>query len=328
MITKIKNKIYALVFWQTRIGEFFNKMHDLRLFYKYSFDHNHIKDKTNFDFYLTKQYHIIEKGLALPQPRLEFGQEVIRNLIKKGTEYYTVYGETELIKSVSACLKEYLNFNTENNIDTTNQYYTKIKDFIKMVQPNDLGGTKKISKKDINNAINFDFELFLQTRTSVRNFSTKNIDLTIIKKSINQAKLAPSVCNRQGWKAHVYTDLAKIKTLLNLQNGNRGFTSSINKLIIITGNLKAFTKLESNQIYVDGGLFSMNVLLALHANGLGTIALNTCLPYVTENKIKDIAEIEKFEKLIMMIAVGHIKDDFKVALSNRKDINLIYKEHI
>ncbi|HIE46075.1 MAG TPA: nitroreductase family protein [Flavobacteriaceae bacterium] len=327
MITRIKNKIHALVFWQTRIGELFNKMYDLRLFYKYSFDKNHLKNQGRIEHYLTKQYHIIEKGLALPKPRPEFGKDVISNLVIKSTEYYHEYGKSKLIESISACLNEYLIFNKKNNIETNNKYYTNIKKFVTMVKPNKLGGTKIITKQDINKAIDFDFEVFLRTRTSIRDFSDKNVDINQLKEVINLAKLAPSVCNRQGWKAHVYNNSLLIKELLTLQNGNRGFTDSVNKLIIITGNTKAFTKLESNQIYIDGGIFSMNVLLSLHSAGLGAVALNTCLPYTIEKKVKKTGNIKDFEKLIMMIAVGEIKDNFKVAVSNRKHIDSIYKAH-
>lgn len=327
MINRIKNKIHAMLFWQTNVGELINKIYDLNLFYKYSFDQSHLESKEKFEYYLTKQYHIIEKGLSLPKPKLEFGQKVILNLMNESYRYYKIYGTSELLTSISSCLKEYLNFNKINNVNTNTDYYKNIKEFIHTIKPNELGGTKEITKKDIMQSINFDFEQFLRMRTSVRDFSDKQVELNSIIETMALAKLAPSVCNRQGWKAHIYSDSALINQLLTLQNGNRGFTQSINKLLIIVGDMRAFTKLESNQIYIDGGIFSMNILLSLHSKGLGAVALNTCLPYTIEKKVKKVAEIEEYEKLIMMIAVGNIKDDFKVAISNRKDTDQVYQIH-
>ena len=327
MINRIKNKIHALVFWQTNLGEFVNKIYDLNLFYKYSFDQKHLETKEKFEYYLTKQYHIIEKGLALPEPRLGFGKETIVNLINKSTKYYENYGISELLTSISSCLSEYLDFHKINSINIESDYYTNIREFIDKVQPNKLGGTKEMTKKNILKSIDFDFENFLRTRTSVRDFSEKEVELNSIIDAMSLAKLAPSVCNRQGWKAHVYSDTALINQLLTLQNGNRGFTESINKLLIIVGDMRSFTKLESNQIYIDGGIFSMNVLLSLHSKGLGAIALNTCLPYTIEKKVKKLAGLQEYEKLIMMIAVGNIKNDFKVAMSNRKDTNQVFQLH-
>lgn len=327
MINRIKNKIHALVFWQTSVGELVNKIYDLKLFYKYSFDQNHLETKEKFEYYLTKQYHIIEKGLSLPKPRLEFAQKTILNLINKSTRYHEIYGTSELLTSISSCLNEYLNFNKINNVNTDTDYYNSIREFIDKVKPNNLGGTKEITKKDILKSIDFDFEKFLGTRTSVRDFTDKEVELNQIIEVINLAKLSPSVCNRQGWNVHVYSDPTLINQLLILQNGNRGFTESINKLLIIVGDMRSFTKLESNQIYIDGGMFSMNILLSLHAKGLGAVALNTCMPYTTEKKVKELAELQEYEKLIMMIAVGNIKDNFKVAMSNRKDTNQVYQLH-
>ena len=327
MINRIKNKMHALVFWETSLGEFVNKIYDLTLFYKYSFDQNHLESKEKFEYYLTKQYHIIEKGLSLPEPRLEFAQKIIHNLINESSKYYEMYGTSELLTSISSCLNEYLNFNKINNVNTDTDYYKNIREFIDKVKPNKLGGTKEITKKDIMQSIDFDFEKFLRTRTSVRDFSDKEVEVNSIIEAISLAKLAPSVCNRQGWKAHVYSDPTLINQLLILQNGNRGFTESINKLLIIVGDMRSFTKLESNQIYIDGGIFSMNILLSLHSKGLGAIALNTCLPFTTEKKVKKLAELQEYEKLITMIAVGNIKSNFKVAMSNRKDTIHVYQVH-
>ena len=108
-----------------------------------------------------------------------------------------------------------------------------------------------------------------------------------------------------------------------LQNGNNGFTDSINKVLLITTDTKKFTKLESNQVFVDGGLFSMNLLLSLHSLGVASCCLNTCLPYVDEEKMKIVGEIPSSERLIMMIGIGKYKDSFEVAISDRiqsKDI--------
>jgi nitroreductase len=112
-----------------------------------------------------------------------------------------------------------------------------------------------------------------------------------------------------------------------LQGGNNGFTESINKLIIVTTDTKSFTKLESNQVYVDGGLFSMSLILALHSLGLGACCLNTCFPYTTEKKVKLVGDISENEKLIMMIGIGNLKDFYKVAISNKKQLSELLEIH-
>nr|WP_244962219.1 nitroreductase family protein [Algibacter amylolyticus] len=169
------------------------------------------------------------------------------------------------------------------------------------------------------------FESFVKSRFSIRDFSSEDVDVETIKRAVNIAKHAPSVCNRQSWKAHVYTKEEQILSLLKIQGGNNGFTKSINKLIIVTTNIKAFTTLENNQIFIDGGLFSMNLVLALHSQGIGACCLNTCFPFTSEKNVKSVGNIDANERLIMMIGIGNIKDNYKVAISKKKDLNEIIK---
>jgi nitroreductase len=116
---------------------------------------------------------------------------------------------------------------------------------------------------------------------------------------------------------HYYENEEDKKQLLKLQNGNSGFSESINKLLIITTDTKNFTKLEGNQVFIDGGMFAMSLVYALHAEGIASCCLNTCVPYVDEKKIKRIGNIPTSERLIMMVGIGKYKENFKVAISNR-----------
>jgi hypothetical protein len=52
---------------------------------------------------------------------------------------------------------------------------------------------------------------------------------------------------------HYYKDRDIKNSLLKLQGGNGGFTDSINQLLIVTSEVRRFIKLESYQVYVDGG---------------------------------------------------------------------------
>ncbi|MCF8273425.1 MAG: nitroreductase family protein [Flavobacteriaceae bacterium] len=328
IIDKIKSKIHALIFWQSPIGDFANKMYDLKLFYKYSFKKSYTKSKESEIAYLTKQYHIVEKGLALPNPRLGFGKEKINLLLKKSIEYKEKYGEDQLVQSIKNCLSEYLEFNKLNNVKIESEYFESISKFTGSNQ-NQIkeGGTKLINKEDLKNITNINFENFVKSRFSIRDYDHTDVDLEIIKNAVDIAKHAPSVCNRQSWRAHVYKEKDQILPMLKIQGGNNGFTDSINKLIIITTDTKAFTTLESNQLYIDGGLFSMNLVLSLHSKGIGSCCLNTCFPFTSEKKVKKIGEIPNNEKIIMMVGVGNLKSNYKVAISKKKALTEIIRIH-
>lgn len=324
----ISKKLYALIFWRTPIGEALNKIYDLKIHFKYAFKLNNNQKKEQLKAYLQKQFHVIEKGMALPEPRPGFGKQKINDIIRNAKLYISNFGQDEMIFSLLATLSEYLLFNEQKKENLDTSFYKNIEDFINTNKyDKKIGGTKIVSKQDIQEAIKIDYKSFVHSRNSVRDFSDKNIPEQLIIDAVEIAKYAPSVCNRQGWKVHLYQDKEKRKNLLNLQNGNRGFTDSINKLIIITGNTPDFTKYEANQIFIDGGIFAMSLIMALHSKGIGSIALNTDIPYVIERNMKKEADIPVQERLIMYLGIGMLKDKYKVAISKRKNINEILNIH-
>jgi len=323
MLQKIKAKLYALFFWQTNFGELLNKGYDLKVFLTNSFSENKLKSKESYQAYLTKQYHIIEKGLALPKPRRNFGKPKIVMLINKAITYKNKYGEDMLIKNIKETLTQYLERNPDIQ-QTDTQFYQLISAFVKDSKASNKGGVKKITKKEIELATAIDFETFIKTRSSVRNYATDEVLDEEVHKAIELARFTPSVCNRQSWKVHYYKDELIKKELLKLQNGNNGFSESINKLIIVTTDTKKFTKLEGNQVFIDGGMFAMSLVLALHAQGIASCCLNTCLPYVDEKKIKKLGTIPNSERLIMMIGIGKYKEAFEVAISKKIPVEDIF----
>ena len=322
---KIKAKIYALIFWQTGLGEILNKINDLKIFYKFSFTEENLKDEINFKAYLTKQYHIVEKGMALPNPRYGFGKAKITTLVEKATTFQNRYGNKFPIPNIKSTLADYLQRNI--NIRTEDPaYYKLIFEYI-AAAPQENGGVKSLMLSEMREYINIDFESFTKLRTSVRNFSDDKVTNQEVFQAVNIARNTPSVCNRQSWKVHSYTESVLKRKLLKMQNGNNGFTDSIHTLLIVTTDTKKFTRHESNQIFVDGGLFSMNLLLSLHSLGIGSCSLNTCFPFVIENEIKRIADISESERLVMMIGIGKYKEEFLVAISDKLPVDEILVMH-
>lgn len=333
MFNILKRKISSFVLNRSPIGDFLNGVYDTHHHRTYSFREKELGfDKAHLKYYLTKHYHIIEKGLALPEPRYGFGQPKILDVIHKAKIYQKNYGNDKLIKSIKKTLSEYLIFHEKNSYSLPKDFYDEIQLFIndetdKTIKSIAEGGLKIKTKE---NSTNIDFEqfkCFVKSRSSVRDFSDEEVPLEVVQSIVDASKSAPSVCNRQAWKVHYYSDKSKIQEILSYQNGNLGFREVVNKLIIITADTKGFTKNEHNQIFIDGGLFAQNILLSIHAAGLGACPLNTCYNFYRENKVKVISNIPKNERLIMMIAIGSLKDNYTVAYSPRNPIEDILIQH-
>jgi nitroreductase len=117
--------------------------------------------------------------------------------------------------------------------------------------------------------------------------------------------------------------------LLSLQGGSRGFSEKVYNLMVISNDLNSWVgRGERNQCYVDGGLFAMNLLLSVHAHGIGACPLNFSKTYFSERAFKKIADIPSNERVIMLIALGFSSDKNTVAAcSTRLAIDQVFKFH-
>lgn len=309
-----------LVEWLTAVRSF--NLHARNSFSERSPD----QDIEQLRYYLIKHCHIVEKGMALPKPRDAFGQPKIKVLIAR-TKIYESLGGQEVGQIVRDTLRQYRELHSGKEELFGPGFIDELDAFINIADSKGKGGLKWLNKKQWDNWSVEKFNEFLSFRHSVRDFDNTPVEPILLKSAIAASLKAPSVCNRQGWFIHYYDDKSKMKELLSYQNGNAGFTECIDKLIIVTGNLKAFTRHEHNQLFVDGGLVSMNLMLAIHSAGLGSCPLNTCMPYTKEKSLMLAAGIPENERLIMMIAVGNLKDKFSVAQSEKYGLNDVLIQH-
>lgn len=299
---------------------------DYKKYREYSYSFSTEKEKRHYESDLIFYYHKIEKGLSLPEPRIGFGQENIKYMVKLLEEYVNKYGWDDISSISLNTLYQYYYFNKDNNLEL-NDLFSKI-EVLKASMPNNIdlgvGGTIEVSKDEIDNSM-IDFKRFAFSRYSIRNFAPGEVSQELINEAVEIAQKTPSVCNRQTSKVYVYSGEEKEK-VLKYQNGNAGFGHLSDKILIVTSDLKDFRgSHERNQAYIDGGMYSMSIIYALHSLGLGTCALNLSITNAREEELKKVAKIPGSEVLIMMIAVGHIPDKLKVAWSPRRDVKEVLK---
>lgn len=278
-------------------------------------------DQSSLKSFIIREYHAIEKGLALPDPRPGFGKKRILELINKVEFYIQTYSIDLVVQNTISALIEYLHFNQQKNYEDEliNKRINSLLTNKNLDNKNKRGGTKIIFKKDIIDSIDFNFGKFVRTRYSIRDFSSVPINNNDILDAIEIARFTPSACNRQPWNVHFIPkeNSEFIKIVLSLQNGNKGFTESISSLLIITGRISSFFINERNQVYIDCGMFAMSLVYALHSKGIGTCCLNTSFNYKKDKNFRKKLNLNKDEIPIMLIAIGGLKDKFKVAYSDR-----------
>ena len=303
-----------------------NYNYDFKRYLKYS---SSVADdkRVKLEAQITAKYHVLEKGLSMPEPRFGFGKDRVRLLISL-LERYIASGynvETTQIQAAIQVLQKYFEFNKSVKDDYTLRLKNKADNLLKdrKVEGN-IGGTVLINKEDFLAKTQENFKEFAYSRHSVRNFSGESVDLDLLLDSIKIAQRTPSVCNRQSSKVYIIKEKEKVKEALSYQNGNRGFGHLIDKVLIVTSDLNAFKGLiERNQSFVDGGMFSMSLLYALHYQGLGACALNWSVGKGRDSQLRSALGIRESENIMMMIGVGHLPDQLRVPLSKRKDIEEI-----
>lgn len=309
------------------VYEVISAAHSFCLHMRYSFGlRGPVKDKEAYKYFLVKSYHIVEKGLALPAPRKCFGVKKLLKLIKFTEQYVNMFGVDQLVLDILSALEEYKNYHI--SIECADCEVIPEIGRIKILIDNarssgkGKGGVKRITTQPRKTLT---FEELMRSRCSVRDFSEDALSAQEALKLVSISKYTPSVCNRQGWKAYAYDNQKKIQELLLFQNGNTGF-GKFPVLLLLVGKVRAFSRFEHNQLFIDGGMFSMSVLLALEAAGLASCPLNLAITFEVERQLKKAAGIPPEERPIMMIAVGKRRSDFLVAASPRFNDEDIFVE--
>ena len=303
--------------------------YDLKRFYKYASNQGVKDSEEKYIGHIVKRYHVIEKGLTMPSPRLGFGKEVVLDLINLCNQYIDIYGTTNIqLHNAIAVLLAYIEFHKDKSFTIAENIVTAIKLLSQRVNNSDVLPQQQIhiTKEEYFNDINKSFEAFSNSRKSVRNYASKDLPIEKILKAIELARNTPTSCNRQSNRIYIYTNQQKIQEILKLQGGSRGFFELANKLIIITNELGVYESTrERKQGYIDGGIYTMNLLYALHYNRVACCVLNCCNSKGNDIKIRNKANIKETEELIVMIACGEAIENFEIASSPRIPIQNFIK---
>ncbi len=294
----------------------------------------YLKTQTNIEAQIIKSYHAYEKGLAMPEFRA-FGIARLPTFVYLLEKYVKNGGSKSNIHYLSAILvlKTYVERHADAGIDVSGFIP------INLLSDNNtklateeypvVGGVELVSSEKLFSCCDDIFSRFCSSRRSTRDFdSTKPVCDKLLRAAIEIAKTTPSVCNRQSWKVHSYHNRKTIDVLLNFQNGNIGFGHRIPCLLFVTVDLQCFDGvIERNQPWIDGGMFSMTLILALHHLKLGAVPLNWCVPPTSDKSIRSIARIPEPESIVMLIGVGYPIDEAMVPLSQRRETTEIYFCH-
>lgn len=282
---------------------------------------------------ITMFYHQIEKGLSLSEPRPGFGMTVIPRLLDMVEAYVARYGYEMPATTAIGVLREYIQFNDRVGFDVpyVKERVRSILDKSEMARAGFSsweGGVISIRKSELEKLQSVDFEGFFKSRYSIRNFAGGEIPVDDLRRVIEISQKTPSVCNRQSVRVHAYRDRNKIDQILAIQSGSRGFGDQSTTVMVVTSELQSFVDVgERYQGWIDGGMFSMSICLALHHLGYGSCCLNWSKEKHTDKALRELLGLSPSELIIMVIAAGTLPEQLSVACSPRPGVDAVLSIH-
>lgn len=267
---------------------------------------------------ITRLYHTIEKGLSYEAYRAGFGEKNIQDLLSAMESYIdSGYDEKAFFyETALSTLKLYVEknkaFGCENPV--LEKRINRLKGCA-----NDFGGTIDFEPLPEEKVKSLGFADFIRNRHSIRHFSTDSVSLDSVKNVIDLAQFTPSACNRQGWRTRVIAEKKLIADVLKWQNGNRGFGHELDKLLLVTADIRYFNRdRETFQPFIDGGMYAANILNALHYEHIGSIPLSASLTVEQEQHVRKLLKLEKAEVLILFIGIGSYPKMCRTTRSERR----------
>lgn len=286
--------------------------------HKYYYDLNKRK---NALYCLRRNLHRIEKGISHNNPKPVFGINYIEETIKAFEIEANRNKDQKTLNWATGVLKLYF-----DKVDNNNKIISGCKK--KFENALSDGFTYNLNYHTVadskrNNKPNLEFvKKLLESRKSIRWFSNKKVEQDILIKVAELANSAPSACNRQPIKIHIYDNPETIFQISSLPLGATTFYKNVPVFILFIGSLDAyFSERDRHTIYVDGGLLAMNFMLALEAHGLSSCPINWPDIASKNKKLARIIGLEDYEKCVMCLAVGYADENQIIPLSIRKTVS-------
>lgn len=282
---------------------------------------------------IIRNVHSIEKGMCIDNPRMEYGKSKIEVLFILMEEFCKNGGNrsADELSMATGALKSYLLFHESKGYSSgyLNSLSAKLDDF---VEKHDLkrpdvtyGGALEITHEKPSEEDIDAFKRFLYNRHSTRDFEPSIVDNELLYKAVDLANRCPSACNRQTTRVYIL-EKNKIEELKQWLSGIGGFADSLNKMLVITGEISAFNDGEIFQHIMNAGIFTGYLTMALEAYGLGACVVQR--PLLFSRRWAKFAKdngIPKNEQITCVIAVGNKKSNYKAPISYRFNSEKITK---
>lgn len=297
-------------------------------FFKNTYMYSEPITKEKLEYDMLFEIHKLEKGFAVTKKLRPFGVDKVNRIIRNIKEYESHNFESSFAYNLAySSLSEYKKFYEAHDWTDRDEYKT-VAAFIdnKDIEYVPVGAFDYKKAEFINDAM-IDYDKFITSRRSIRNFANRPLSEEDVKKAVSMAIKTPTACNRQMCKIY-YMNSEKAKETVNkYAQGLSLFDLTNANFFVITFDVSAnYFVGERNQGWFNAGLVSMNFVNALHSLGIGSCCIQFGNSFKEEIQFKKILNIPDNERVGVIITAGYYDEVSRIPYSTRKPIEEIYRE--
>lgn len=275
-------------------------------------------------------YHVLEKGLTMPERRMGFGRDAVLETMKQCETFMAKHGDgNRQAIHAAGVVRAYweLHAGWEGKAADAD-FWREVGAFVARHPDVPAAGQTHWTRKMFEDVKELPFPAFASSRHSVRNYAREPVPPERIRAAVELAVTAPSACNRQYVRVHCVGDKTRMEMIFSLQTGNRGFGHLADKLLLVTADLDGiFGAEERNDLFTNGGMFLMNLCYALHWHGIAHCVLNWSTSPENDLALRELVELKDSERVVALVACGWPPEEFDVATSPRKGVDEVLVLH-
>ena len=276
---------------------------------------------------LRRNAHRLEKGLLMRPRRevfaLDFIEETVEQFARRAEGSYSEEEAAELAWA-RAVLAEYFEIVGEESVvvRAAKRVFEHACMNFREEPPADPKVTRIPYLRELEGEPPVEYDALYQLalrRRSTRWFHAKPVPREAVEKAVAVATQAPSACNRQPYEFRIFDEPEMVAEVAGLAPGARGFSHNIPAVAVMVGHLdNYFSEGDRHLIYIDSSLAAMGFMYALESLGLSSCPLNWPDSERLERKMAAKLGLERYQRVIMLIAFGYPDETGLVAHSQKK----------
>lgn len=266
-----------------------------------------LRERSLAIYELRRHVHMIEKGLSMRPRRSVFALDYIESTVHTYAAVMSGQGTKQLGEREVLWMQSVLADYFEATRAAGRPELERLEAVFTEANPGAADRDHGPHHPNMNDSIVPVSELsrLAHSRRSVRWFLPDPVPRSIIDAAVRIGSEAPTACNRQPYRFVVFDDPVDVARVSRVPMGTRGYADQIRGIIVVVGDLSAiFDKRDRHLIYVDSCLASMGLLLGLESQGVGSCVINWPDMPDKEREMAGLLNLDKHEKVIMLIGYG------------------------